>query len=157
MRMRHRVLATALVLVSSACGGSSSSKGVTNPNNTNKSMSARVDGTGWTAVAVAASHNNGLLIVSGANAASQAIAITASLNQGTGVQTIGPNGTSIGTITIGSTQWGATNFQGSGNVTLTNVSATRVVGTFAFTGPSLTAGATPATRAITSGVFDVTF
>jgi uncharacterized protein DUF6252 len=157
--VRHTSLtALALVLVA-ACSGGGGSKGVTNPNpgSPKRTMSARIDGVAWTAINIAAGNANGALIISGARGTDQGVAISASLIQGTGTQTIGRTSAAQGIVSIASTQWAANSFQGSGSVTLTLITATRAVGTFTLTAPAVSASTFPATKTVTSGAFDVEF
>ena len=157
------MLRSAVVLVAAAtiaaCGGSDGGPASPNPNqNTSKStMSARIDGTQWTATAVGVTARNGALIVAGANGAGVGIGIGASMIQGTGTQTFGPTSAANGGVTASTMSWGANSFQGSGSVTLTTLTANRATGTFTFSAPALGAGSTPSPRVVTSGVFDVTF
>ena len=74
-----------------------------------------------------------------------------------GTQTIGRNSAALGVVSLASTQWSANSFQGAGTVTLTVVTATRVVGSFSFTAQAVTASTFPASKTVTSGEFDVTF
>ena len=157
------MLRSALVLMAAAtivaCGGGDGGPASPNPNpgTGNGSMSARIDGAQWTATGVAASGKNGALIVVGTSSAGLAVGFGASMIQGTGTQTFGPTSAANGGVTATTMSWGANSFQGSGSVTLTTLTATRAAGTFTFTAPALTAGSSPSTRVVTSGVFDVTF
>lgn len=160
MRTKSLVSAIATVVFAVACGGSDS-KGVTNPNQRQSAgtLSARIDGTVWTASVVSVAVNNNGLIISGASASGQGLAIGASRLQGAGAQTFGSNVSALATLTLGTQSWSATGVQGtgsSGTVTLTALTASRAVGTFAFTATPLAGGAT-ANRVVTSGAFDVTF
>ena len=160
MRQPFAILGTAALVVVAACGGGSSDKGPTNPNqnpNSNRSMSARVDGTAWTATSVAAGVTNGVLIIAGTNV-TQTVTVSAVVSQGTGTQTVGQTSLASGSLLVGQQQWSASGLQGgTGSVTLTTLTATRAVGSFSFTVQGRTQGATPASRQITSGVFDVVF
>jgi hypothetical protein len=144
-----------------ACGGGDGGPASPNPNqNTSKStMSARIDGTQWTATNVGVTARNGSLIVAGANTAGVGVGFGASMIQGTGTQTFGPGIISAAnaSVTAGTMSWSASNFQGSGSVTIATLTANRAAGTFQFTAPALTAGSTPSPRVVSSGVFDVTF
>jgi Family of unknown function (DUF6252) len=159
MRQPFTTFATAALVFVAACGGGSDG-GPTNPNqnpNSNRSMSARVDGTAWTATSVAAGVTNGLLIIAGSNI-TQTFAIAAAVNQGTGTQTVGPTSVTYGNLMVGQQSWAANGSQGgTGSITLTTLTANRAVGTFSFTLKALSQGATPASRQITSGAFDVVF
>jgi hypothetical protein len=120
-------------------------------------MTARIDGASWSAISIATSGGNGpSLIITGSNI-SQTLAILLPLNTGTGTKTIGQSSVVSGTLIVGSQQWAANPAQGgTGSITLTTVAARHVAGTFQFT-LAAQAGATPATRQVTSGAFDVTY
>jgi hypothetical protein len=122
-------------------------------------MSARIDGVQWTATNVGVTARNGALIVAGGNPAGIAVGFAASMIQGTGTQNFGPGIVSAAnaSVTASTMTWGASNFQGSGSVTLTTLTANRATGTFTFTAPALTAGSTPSPRVVTAGQFDVRF
>ena len=159
------MLRSGMVLVAAAtiaaCGGSDGGPAGPNPNqNTSKStMSARIDGAQWTATNVGVTARNGALIVAGANTSGVGVGFGASMIQGTGTQTFGPGIVSAanGSVTQATMSWSASNFQGSGSVTITTLTANHATGTFQFTAPALVAGSTPSPRVVTSGVFDVTF
>jgi hypothetical protein len=157
MQRRFLWLAMAALSMSTACGGSSS----TAPTNTNthtntnsaRSMSAKVDGTAWTATTVGAGVTGGIAILVGTNV-TQSVSI--SFVPTVGTQTMTPTGIVIGQVTIGGQTWQATGTAGSsGSVTVATATASHVVGTFSFTAPPL--GGTGATRQVTAGTFDVTF
>jgi len=157
VNMQPRLLiATSALIISASCGGSTS----TGPTNTNtktnppRSMSAKVDGTAWTATSVGGSVTNGIAILVGTNV-SQTLGI--SFVPTVGTQAMTPTGIVIGQVTVGSQTWQATGTTGSsGSVTVTSASAARVVGTFSFTAPPL-GGGSAAARQVTAGTFDVTF
>jgi len=158
--MRRRLfVAMSALLLSSGCG-SSSDNGTTGPNNNNhnpsgaRSMSAKVDGVAWTATAVGAGITNGIAIVSGATATQ---GVTISFVPTTGTQTITPTGIVIGSVIVGGQMWQTNGTGGSGTVTVTSASATRVVGTFSFTAPPFTGNTASPARQVTAGTFDVTF
>lgn len=160
MRRSSLVLIAAASMAACGGGGDGGPAGP-NPNqNTSKStMSARIDGTQWTATNVGVTARNGALIVAGANTAGVGVGFGASMIQGTGTQTFGPGivSTANGSVTQATMAWSASNFQGSGSVTLTTLTANRATGTFTFTAPALIAGSTPSPRVVTAGQFDVTW
>ena len=117
-------------------------------------MSALVDGQAWTAVGALAVNSSGIVAIAGGEV-SGAIISFAFLGSAPGSYTIGPNEPSnVGTYTTGFDNWQANPFLGSGTIVVTSLTADRIAGTFAFVGVSV-AGATPMTRSITNGVFDV--
>lgn len=161
MRRICGFVAAMTFIVAGACGGDGYG-GPTNPNpnpSGNRTMTATIDGSAFTAIGVGVSTTNGLLILAGADASGRAIGISANMLQGTGTQTIGGNSVASGNVIIGSNSWvaGATVTGGTGSVTLTTLTASHAVGTFSFTAPSQSATATPATRVVTNGHFDVTW
>jgi hypothetical protein len=149
----------AVATVAACGGGGDGGPASPNPNqNTSLStMSARIDGVQWTATNVGVTARNGSLIVAGANTAGVAVGFGVSMIQGTGTQTFGPGIVSAAnaSVTAGTMSWSASNFQGTGSVTLTTLTANRATGTFQFSAPALTAGSTPSPRVVTSGAFDV--
>ena len=159
MRRKALVLVAATAVLA-ACGGSDGGPASPNPNpnnNGNRTMSARIDGAQWTAIAVGVSVNAGTVIVTGSNTTTTAVGVAFSRLQGTGTQVFGTNAIALGTMTQGTMAWSTATPQASGSVTLTTLTATRAVGTFQFTAPAFTAGSTPSPRVITAGQFDVTF
>ena len=153
--MQPRVLiAISALIVSAACGGSTSTGPTNTKTNPPRSMSATVDGTAWTATSVGGSVTNGIAILVGTNV-SQTVGI--SFVPTVGTQAMTPTGIVIGQVTVGNQTWQATGTTGSsGSVTVTSASAARVVGTFSFTAPPL-GGGSAAARQVTAGTFDVTF
>lgn len=154
---RRLFLAMSALLVSTACGGSSSDNTATGPTNNNsaRSMSAKIDGASWIATTVGAGVANGIAILAASNG-TQTVGL--SFVPIVGTQTMTPTGIVIGSVTIGSQMWQATGTTGSsGTVSVTTATANHLVGTFSFTAPAFTTGATPAIRQVTAGAFDVTF
>ena len=146
--------AALLLAVAFGCGGKKTTTGP-NPGGTGAGlMSATIDGSPWTAIAVTTSLVSGGRIISGSDVA-RSVAITF-VASGTGPQQTGSTSIVSCIIIIGSQSWQAgLSKGGTGNVTITTLTATRAVGTFVFTAPGSTASTTPATRVVTSGTFDV--
>jgi hypothetical protein len=143
-----------VLLVSTACGGSSGS-GTTGPTNTStRVMSAKVDGAAWVTTIAGGSATNGLVILAGSDG-TQTIAISFAATPGT--QTISPGTIVSGSLTVGALMWKAGPGTGTGTVTVTIATANHVAGTFSFTAQGIVASTTPATRQVTAGTFDVTF
>ena len=116
-------------------------------------MSARIDGQAWSpsfATATVPPTASGFAAVSGSDGTTT---IAFAFPGATGTYEIG---TSIGanaSLMIGSTAWVATTSLGSGTIVVTTLTSDRVAGTFQF---NVTAnGATPATRSVTNGQFDI--
>ena len=140
MRQISALAAAAVVLLSAACGG----------------KTATIDGTAWTALAVTTGLATGpTRLISGTD-------VTRTLVIGfapsTGTQLTGSTSVVFCRLIIGSQTWQAgLTYGGTGTVSVTTLTSTRVVGTFSFTAPGATAGTTPATRTLASGTFDVRF
>jgi hypothetical protein len=151
-RMRVAGLAVAATIWL-GCGGD----GNTGPNNNpdNGSMSAKVDGSNWSASNVAATRTNGFVGV-GAGA-SDLSTISFAFPDHTGTfQVGGQDGTNASFISGGKSWTAAFGTGGSGTITVTTLSATRVAGTFSFVAPAISGGAT-GNKTVTNGTFDVAF
>jgi hypothetical protein len=146
------MIAVALALAS--CGGGDGPAG---PNNQQAGpMSARLDGQAWTAasVATAASTAGQAHAVAGSN--TQATIGFGFINAGPGTYPIGAGSATNALVTQGASTWSANQFQGSGTIPITALTAERIAGSFTFTAEPATGGAT-GTRVVTDGQFDVTF
>jgi hypothetical protein len=114
-----------------------------------------IDGVPWTASAVGVQTTGGALVLAGTDAGGQTtVGVTTFGTVGTNSVTAG--GVVIGQLRTPAGTWQATGGAGSGTVTVTSYTATGAAGTFSFTLPALTGGAT-GTRTITNGIFSVTF
>ena len=67
---------------------------------------------------------------------------------------MGPSLANNATFNEGALNWTAINTQGSGTITVTTLTADRVVGTFTFEVAAV-GTQTPATRSLTNGTFDL--
>lgn len=130
-------------------------------------MNATVDGARWTAAIASGSTGTfagspGIASISGMATGATPftpglfIAITAPLAVGTYTM----NGSAAVTFSVMdglSLRWAADPFRsgGSGTLTLTTASTTRLAGTFSFTAVATTAGTSPETRTVTNGTFDL--
>jgi hypothetical protein len=135
------------------CGGGDS----TGPNDQpgSHSMSATVDGSSWSAQAAAAQRSNGFVGV-GASA-SDLSTISFAFPDHTGTfQVASQDGTNASFISSGKSWTAAFGTGGSGTISVTTLTATRVTGTFSFTAPALTGGAT-GNKTVTNGTFDIEF
>jgi hypothetical protein len=154
---RTQTLTLFATLLLSACG--SDGDGLTEPDLSpeNGTMTATVDGMSWSAIQIAIVRGGNIITIGAANIDLIAIGI-AWQDQGVGTYTIG--GTPLATANLsegGSNSWQANGVLGSGSVTITSVSATRVTGTFVFTAEASAGSGTPASRVVTNGAFDIAF
>src|SRR5687768_5193368 len=123
----------ALVLpLAAGCGGDDSS-GPDQSDNDDGSLSARVDGSTFTAFTVSAGYSNGILAVAGARVSPVATLSFAFPVSATGTFTIGVTSALNAVYVTGSQSWSAFSNNGSGSVIVTSFSANRAVGTFSFT------------------------
>ena len=114
---------------------------------------ATIDGVPWSAD-FATAVRSGDVIGVGANDLNQVGLGFAFEDLGVGTYPIGPGEANNGVYNVGAASWNATQFQGSGGIAVTSVTATRVEGTFAFQAVSV--GQTPETTvSVTNGVFDL--
>lgn len=152
MRQLSAIAAIAALVVGAACGGDS-----TGPAKPDRAvMTARIDGAAWSAMSVAIdSAAPSLLYVTGTNA-TQTLALVIPLGEGTGPQVVGSTTPIAAVLVTGPQSWAASRTQGgAGSLTLTTVAPGHVAGTFEFT--LAHEGATPSTRRVTSGGFDVKY
>jgi hypothetical protein len=119
-------------------------------------MSASIDGSAWTALAVTSTITNGVRIISGSDVArSVALSFAATA---TGTQAISSTSVALAIVIIGSQSWDANSANGAtGTVTITTLTSNQIVGTFSFAAKGSTTTTSPATRQITNGKFDIKF
>jgi hypothetical protein len=163
----------ALLFVSlTACGGSDSATGPTGT--TNGTFTATIDGQAWVSTSnqitggtASTSSIPGYVILTGSKVVSATNYTTLTLAlgylAGTGtyplgvnpVSTAGGSGLVFGVQGTGIGTW-STNFTGNaGTLTITSLTATRIVGTFQFTAPPQSFTTTTGTRVVTNGAFDL--
>jgi hypothetical protein len=115
-----------------------------------------VNGQAWSATTRSVTHVNGTLTVTGTDPSQRTILVAAAnvTAPGTFQLTQGnPNG-AIASVIEGAAIWSSPLPGGSGTLTVSVLTATRVAGSFTFTGVPATSSAT-GTRAVTSGQFDL--
>lgn len=158
--MKQGLTMTMAALAMVACGGDDGDGGPTDPNATDGTMTASVSGAAaFAADVVIGSYTNNVLVISavqGPTGNSRSIVLTVNNVTGTGQFnfTLPGNGAQyIETTGISSASWLTAITQGSGSVTLATATPTRVVGSFSFTAPALSGGAT-GTKTV-SGQFDI--
>ena len=160
MRLRHVAVLAVLVGVW-ACGR--------NPNEptelANGSMSAKINGSNWTAnAAIAATFSQGLLSIAGTDTENRTIGFGTIVNAAPTTQSIP---TAIGLnfiLTIATNAQQVQAFQAvltlpgsSGTLTVNTLSATGASGTFSFVSVAVPGTAATGTRNVTDGTFNVTF
>lgn len=160
MRLFTRFAAVVAPLVLCACSHGSPSEPANVPDLvTNGSFSAAIDGVGWSAVGK-------VLVVKGDDdiaiaAMSSSYNVTLILAHPTAVGDYPMTAPSIfgssAQLTNASTaRWTTGGSDGTGLVTITTLTASRIAGTFAFAGLPVTSGATSLVH-VTRGTFDVTY
>ena len=168
--MRHAILfALPVLLVTTACGGgggtptspSSSTPPGTSTPNPNGSMSFKVDGDALTATSITATLANGILSIGGtipSRNTTFSFAVTPTAT-GTGTYALGPLSSANALVLIGNPAagWQAGVGIGSGTITLNTLTSTAASGTFAFNLVAVAGSGATGTKAITEGVFNVTF
>jgi hypothetical protein len=155
----------ALLFVASGCGSSTAPGSATTtttvpPTTTTQSMSARIDGVAWSAITATGTVTRGTFTMAGFGAPGTASVINFTAPATVGTSSIGPSSIVEATLTSASGSWEAysqPSVKGSGSVTITSVTSTRIVGTFTFTLAAVPGLApTGTTRSITGGVFNIT-
>lgn len=184
LRVRHKEVVTAMTnnkkrstrrpsLISvffltvslAGCGGGEESS---DPDGNDNFLRARIDGQQFTAsssfITVTGSGTptqSGQLIIVGPNIGnSDSLALTLGFIPGPGTYPLGTNpGTTpggLGTYVKGSDSWTAPLNGQAGTLVITARTATRIAGTFTFTGNALLPAMSPDQRVVTEGEFDVT-
>lgn len=116
-------------------------------------LSATIDGTPWTATYANAVPSGSVIGVGAGDMAGIAMGFAFGAG-GTGTYSIGPGELYNANYTVDGVAWAATPFQGSGSITVTSLTSSRVAGTFQFEGASV--GQTPETTvSVTNGRFDL--
>jgi hypothetical protein len=155
MRKLSLSLVVTTVLILSACDHDTT--GPAKPGTASATMSAVIDGAGWSAVSVTIDSLAPSSIVIFGTKATQTLAIAIPVDQGPGTQPVGGPTPVFAGLISGSQSWLASRTQGgAGSVTLTIVEPRHIVGTFEFT---LAAhdGALPSERRVGLGQFEVRY
>lgn len=116
-------------------------------------MTARLNGDPFTAEFVTLNRAAGQVYVNGAGLPNSAIGFTFP-DAGAGSYTIAPGNLVSAGVTIGTTAWVAGQAQGSGTITVSTFTASRIAGTFAIT---LVASGSGPGMTVTEGVFDFAY
>jgi hypothetical protein len=135
-----------------SCGGD----GGSGPNGGDANFTATIDGSAFTALAastVAQISNQGNFAIVGASGTGTSITLILYSIGGPGTYPLGVSGTvrgGLGTVGTTSSSLSTPASGTAGSITISQVSATRIAGTFNFV-----AGAAPVTKTVTNGSFDL--
>ncbi len=134
--------------------------GGTGPDGNDNTMAASIAGTAWSGtLAVQASRAGNVFSLSGTNGTFQ-IQITIPNVTAAGTFNIGVGNLGIAQViqvTAGTPAWTSALVGGTGTVTISSLTAEGASGTFAFTGIASPGTSATGTRAVTNGMFTVTF
>ncbi len=147
-----RAFAVAGLIFATACGSSSTGPAA----NGSAPMTAKIDGTAWSAPSASGSYGNGILAFAGANLQLGTIGVGV-IASGPGTYAIGVGGPGNASVSIGGQAWSAAITGGSGSVTITSLTSTGAQGTFQFTAVPATGTGASGNKVVTEGTFDVTF
>jgi hypothetical protein len=122
-------------------------------------MSARIDGSNWSALSISAISTGGTggVITIGAANVQQSLGF-AWVDQGVRTYQVGVAvglNANLSAVASPTQQWSAVGTMGSGSITVTTRTATRVAGTFTFTMVPASGSTATGTRQVTNGTFDV--
>lgn len=121
------------------------------------SMSATINGAGWSASgAIVASNGGGLLVVSGADLSAQVVAF-AILQPAPGTFPTNNLTASNALVSIGSQTWQTNQSGSTGSIVITTLTSTGASGTFSFTAPAVPGTGASGTKTVTNGAFNVRF
>lgn len=164
MRLVRVLLGTAAVAAIGACGGGGDSSGPSG----GSGFTARIDGVAWEAlpISIAANPVNaipGALLITGAESngnTSKAITLSLYNVTGPGTYALGVSSTvfgGIGQVGDAGQSWITDNIGTAGTVTITTLTASRIVGTFEFTAVPGLQNTVGGDRVVTNGRFDLPF
>jgi hypothetical protein len=158
---RSAVLAVFAIVVGSACGGDKSTGPKTGVGDGN--MSATINGVAWRSAKSGdrANRTNNFIAVVGLSVSNPIYTISLGIGTISGPGTVnldltaGGNG-SEAIISNTNGGWGTAFTGGKGTITVTTLTATRIVGTFSFDAPAGSGNATGVLQ-VRNGQFDVNF
>ena len=151
--MRLSLLVVPGVLAVLACGGQT---GPTGPDPGDAELTARMNGETFVSVSTSVARQDGTITVS-ASATNPARMITFTIpDVGAATHVIGPTFPAVASATIQNQAWGAGGAAGGGTISVANVTASRIVGSFSL-GLVALGGQQPATISVSQGVFDISF
>jgi hypothetical protein len=148
------IAALAMALALASCGGDGSP---TAPGN--GTISASMNGAAWSVDSAMAQHNAGagLVVIFAPSTGSYGLGINLPGFQGSGSFNLGPASQTFAVVTVGADPagWGTVYGDGSGSVTVTSFSSSRIVGTFSFTAHPAPTSSQSGPMVVTNGQFDL--
>lgn len=155
---QFKLFATLLLAAAISFSGCNKNDDNNNPSGSAGTMSLTVDGNNWSAtLAVQAINNSGVINVTGSDSNGNQASVILYGASTTGTYQVGPANPSNQlrwTAGLSATDtYQANGVIGSGTVNVTELTATKIVGTFQFTGYNTT----QQSKVITNGAFDVKF
>ena len=165
-----RRLAVMATLVALGCGGGGDDDDDGNPTGppgggaTNGSFSVQINGASWGAIGtinIQRQQNNTIGFAASGSAGGTTYGVAVSIVNATGPGThslnifTGGDGSNVAIGTSSGVGYSTSLTGGSGTLTITTLTATRIVGTFS--GTAVPAGATAANLVLVNGQFDITF
>jgi hypothetical protein len=165
MNLGLRSAVLALAFAATACGDDSPSSpdDNENPGTPSKVLTGTANGASWTATVVTGGFLNGNVIIAGNNGTSgsngtSSLSINMAGVPGPGTYNLGPgNGYGLaqwinGDVGVFSTLGTG----GTGSITITTATLSRLAGTFTFVARNTVAGAATPSMTVTNGVFNIT-
>jgi hypothetical protein len=161
------LLAFLPALVTIACGSggptapASGAPPTSSPPSAAGTLTFKVDGSSATATSITAAYANGILSIGGTDP-SRSTTLSFGLtptSAGTGTYALGPSSAANAQVLIGNPAagWQAAVGIGSGTITVSSLTSTAASGTFSFSLVAVAGSGATGTKAITEGVFSVTF
>jgi hypothetical protein len=151
---QHRLLR--LLLAGSAATVLACSDNGAGPNG-NGTITAKIDGVSWNASAeVQATYIAYVLAIGGLDSQARTVVLSIPSVMGTGTFALTAGQPAFATVTFGAQTWSSALTGGTGSVTISTLTGSHAIGTFNFTAPANTGGAT-GTKVVTSGTFDVRY
>jgi hypothetical protein len=149
-----RVLALLAALLVGACGGDGSPTAAGNG-----TISASMNGSAWSVSPAMAQHNAGagLVVIFAPSTGSYGLGINLPGFQGTGSYALGPASQTFAVVTVGADPagWGTVYGEGSGTVTVTSSTSSRITGTFSFVAHPSPSSSQTGPMVVTNGQCDL--
>ena len=119
-------------------------------------LTASIDGSAFTATTVTGTYASNVLAFSGLGGSGTQILISIPNVTTTGTFDVGIGQAGVAQVVVGTQVWTTALTGGTGSVVITALSSSQASGTFTFTAPASTGGAT-GTKVVTSGTFTIEF